>query len=197
MKNCCHTETFRLLALLASLCAAAPSIVAADPPALTLADVQTVMAQAVSRAAKVAPNSVVAVVDREGFVLGAWDVAGRLGSVGDPLVEGQLSVVGGAIREAGTASYLSSDENAFTSRTAEFIIQQNFPPGIDNQSPGPLVGVEFSNLPFSGRQPLQAARPRPQRRTAWSTRIGVCGEFPRHWHPEHPPERPVVERPSL
>ena len=119
------------------------------PPQLTLQDVQTIFAQAVSRAVKLAPSAVIAVTDREGFVLGVWDVAGRLGAKGDPLVEGQFSVVGGAVREAGTAAYLSSDQNAFTSRTAQFIIQQNFPPGIMNQPPGPLVGVEFSNLPFS------------------------------------------------
>ena len=110
---------------------------------------QTIFAQAVSRAATIAPSAVVAITDREGFVLGVWDVAGRLGAVGDPLVEGQFSVVGAAVSEAGTAAFLSSDQNAFTSRTAQFIIQQNFPPGIMNQAPGPLVGVEFSNLPFS------------------------------------------------
>jgi uncharacterized protein GlcG (DUF336 family) len=41
---------------------------------------------------------------------------------------------------------LSSDQNAFTSRTAGFIIQQHFPPGVDNTPTGPLVGVGLSNL---------------------------------------------------
>ncbi len=145
MKSHCRAAIFALVTLLVS----GSSLRADTPPQLTLDDVQTIFAQSVSRAAKLAPNSVIAVVDREGFVLGVWDVAGRLGTVGDPLVEGQNSVVGAAVREAGTAAYLSSDQNAFTSRTAQFIIQQNFPPGIMNQPPGPLVGVEFSNLPFS------------------------------------------------
>ena len=138
-----------------------PAVRAQDAPSLTLEDVQTIMAHAVSRAVQIAPNSVVAVVDREGFVLGVWDVAGRLGAQGDPLVEGAFSVVGGAVREAGTASYLSSNQNAFTSRTAQFIIQQNFPPGINNQSPGPLVGVEFSNQPFSDVNRFKRLDPGP------------------------------------
>jgi uncharacterized protein GlcG (DUF336 family) len=128
---------------------------------LTLEDVQNIFAQSVSRAVKSSPTAVIAVTDREGFVLGVWDVAGRLGGGEDPLVSGQFSVVGGAIREAGTASYLSSDQNAFTSRTAQFIIQQNFPPGIRNRNSGPLVGVEFSNLPFSDINRFRRLDPGP------------------------------------
>src|SRR2546430_16737090 len=51
-----------------------------------------------------------------------------------------------AVSKAGTAAYLSSNQNAFTSRTAGFIIQQHFPPGVSNTAPGPLVGVGLSNL---------------------------------------------------
>src|SRR6266481_9811437 len=51
-----------------------------------------------------------------------------------------------AVSKAGTAAYLSSNQNAFTSRTAGFIIQQHFPPGVRNTAPGPLVGVGLSNL---------------------------------------------------
>jgi uncharacterized protein GlcG (DUF336 family) len=54
-----------------------------------------------------------------------------------------------AVSKAGTAAYLSSNQNAFTSRTAGFIIQQHFPPGVNNAPPGPLVGVGLSNLFFS------------------------------------------------
>ena len=118
-------------------------------PQLTLEDVQTVIAQAVSKAVKEDPSAIIAVVDREGFVLGVWDVADRTAGKGDLLIEGGLSPVGVAIREAGTASYLSSDGEAFTSRTAQFIIQQSFPPGVRNTGTGPLVGVEFSNMPYS------------------------------------------------
>src|SRR4029450_11553155 len=54
-----------------------------------------------------------------------------------------------AVSKAGTAAYLSSNQNAFTSRTAGFIIQQHFPPGVINTPPGPLVGVGLSSLFFS------------------------------------------------
>jgi uncharacterized protein GlcG (DUF336 family) len=66
-----------------------------------------------------------------------------------------------AISKAGTAAYLSSNGEAFTSRTAGYIIQPHFPPGISNTAPGPLVGVGFSSLPFSDinhfRQPTNPA----------------------------------------
>jgi uncharacterized protein GlcG (DUF336 family) len=107
---------------------------------MTLAEVTTVLAQAVSRAAVVAPGAVVAVVDREGFVLGVWSVSGLA-----PAADIQAN----AIAKAGTAAFLSSAQNAFTPRTAAMIVQQNFPPGVVNKPPGPLVGVNFSQLAFS------------------------------------------------
>jgi uncharacterized protein GlcG (DUF336 family) len=107
---------------------------------LTAADVQAVINQAVTRALQISPNSVIAVTDREGDVLGVWNVRG-----GEPT----LDEISSCVSKAGTASYLSSNQNAFTSRTAGFIIQQHFPPGVRNTSPGPLVGVGLSNLFFS------------------------------------------------
>ena len=143
---CLATVSLLLLSTLAAR-GAAPTVEPTEQ--LTLADVQTIIAQAVTKAVKEDPSAIIAVVDREGFVLGVWDVASRTGGKGDLLIEGGLSPVGVAIREAGTASYLSSDGEAFTTRTAQFIIQQNFPPGIRNTGNGPLVGVEFSNMPYS------------------------------------------------
>ena len=107
---------------------------------LTASDVQRVINQAATRASVIAPNSVIAVTDREGYVLGVWVVRG-----GEPTAL-EVAV---AVGKAGTAAFLSSNANAFSSRTAGFIIQQHFPPGIRNTAPGPLVGVGFSNLPFS------------------------------------------------
>ena len=111
---------------------------------MTLAEVNTVLAQAVSRAAVVAPDAVVAVVDREGFVLGAWSRRTPL-----PTTSDFTNLVHLAIAKAGTAAFLSSAQNAFTPRTAAMIVQQNFPPGVVNKPPGPLVGVNFSQLAFS------------------------------------------------
>jgi uncharacterized protein GlcG (DUF336 family) len=104
---------------------------------LTAVDVQTIIDQATTRALQLSPNSVIAVTDREGDVLAVWSVNGTPPSALD---------ISSCVSKAGTASYLSSNQNAFTSRTAGFIIQQHFPPGVRNTSPGPLVGVGLSNL---------------------------------------------------
>ncbi len=111
-------------------------------PQLKLSDVQTIIAQAVARAKVVNPGSpcIIGVVDREGIVCGVWSVDGSTPDT---------NLIAIAIGKAGTASFLSSDQHAFTSRTAGFIVQQNFPPNVQNSGPGPLVGVNFSNLQFS------------------------------------------------
>jgi uncharacterized protein GlcG (DUF336 family) len=113
---------------------------------LALGDVQKIVAQAVTRATALAgsplqTNAVIAVTDREGWVLGVWALNPGL-TAADPLV-------GEAVAKAGTAAFLSSGQNAFSTRTAGFIVQQHFPPGIANTPPGPLVGVNFSQLGFS------------------------------------------------
>jgi uncharacterized protein GlcG (DUF336 family) len=104
---------------------------------LTAIEVQTIVNHAVARAARISPNSVIAVTDREGNVLAVWVVRG--GAAGN-------DEIATAVSKAGTASYLSSNQNAFTSRTAGFIIQQHFPPNVKNTPTGPLVGVGLSNL---------------------------------------------------
>ncbi|MBI3881082.1 MAG: heme-binding protein [Verrucomicrobia bacterium] len=134
----------RKLPILALLFVMAPPCVRAQ---LTLADVQTIIAQAVTRATALTPgktstNATIAVTDREGWVLGVWTLSPAPAAI-------NLTNVANAIAKAGTAAFLSSDENAFSSRTAGFIVQQNFPPGVQNKPPGPLVGVNFSQLTFS------------------------------------------------
>lgn len=119
------------------------------PAQLTASDVQTVTAQAATIAVDVLPRGIIAVVDREGFVLGVWSVASPPATTDVDAVESFNADVANAIAKAGTAAFLSSDHHAFTSRTAGFIVQQNFPPGVANKPPGPLVGVNFSNLDFS------------------------------------------------
>ena len=54
-----------------------------------------------------------------------------------------------AISKAGTAAFFSTQGNAFTTRTASFIIQENFPPRVNFTTAGPLFGVQFSQLPCS------------------------------------------------
>jgi uncharacterized protein GlcG (DUF336 family) len=72
-------------------------------------------------------------------------------------IDGQIGAVGGlegvtvpstlaAISKAGTGAYLSSQGNAFSTRTASQIVQENFDPGENNRGGGPLFGVQFSQL---------------------------------------------------
>ena len=141
---------------------------------LTLADVQKVVAQAVTRATALAgsplrTNAVIAITDREGWVLGVWALNTNA-TAANPLV-------GEAIAKAGTAAFLSSDNNAFSSRTAGYIVQQHFPPGIDNKPPGPLVGVNFSQLQFSDINKFKA----PGSVTSYGSSPGltlVCPDLP-------------------
>jgi uncharacterized protein GlcG (DUF336 family) len=131
-----HARVF-LLSIIAAALLLWPALASAQ---LTAADVQIVINQAVTRSLLISPNSVIAVTDREGNVLGVWNVRS-----GEPTQD----EIASCVSKAGTASYLSSNQNAFTSRTAGFIIQQHFPFGVRNTAPGPLVGVGLSNLFFS------------------------------------------------
>lgn len=54
-----------------------------------------------------------------------------------------------AISKAGTPAFFSTQGNAFTTRTASFIIQEHIPPKISFTPGGPLFGVQFSQLPCS------------------------------------------------
>jgi len=112
----------------------------AATPTLTQADVNTVIAQGVAAATKYKDHCVIAVSDREGYILGVYD---------DSAGKGNALTQVNAIDKAGTAAYLSSNGEAFTSRTAGYIIQPHFPPGVANTAPGPLTGVGLSSLPFS------------------------------------------------
>ncbi len=140
----------RAIPLLAAGLLAALAGNAAAEERLGIADIQTVVAQAASRALEFSGNpiskqAVIAVADREGYIVGVWS----LDPAHDPASPKFQALLRNAIGKAGTASFLSSSEHAFSSRTASFIVQQHFPPGVDNKPPGPLVGVNFSNLAFS------------------------------------------------
>jgi uncharacterized protein GlcG (DUF336 family) len=140
---------------------------------LSADDVRQVIAQAVSAAAALNRAVTVAVVDREGNVLGVFRMTGatdrtqfRGGTAftqtPDPstgLVAEGLEGVSlppalaparrAAISKAGTAAFFSTQGNAFTPRTAGFIIQEHFPPGVSFRPAGPLYGVQFSQLECS------------------------------------------------
>ena len=132
--------------------------------ALTVGEVQQVIAQAVSEAQRRNLPSVIAVVDRVGNVLGVFRMNGARtmartsamteAGLNSPTIDAQgLDVPAemAAISKAVTGAYLSSSGNAFSSRTASQIVQQHFPPAPSTRGleSGPLFGVQFSQLPCS------------------------------------------------
>ncbi len=160
-----------LLAVLLAGCAEV-ALAQSSLEQLTKAEVEQIIAQAATQSMGSNPGAIIAVTDREGFVLGAWDVQGRLPSpfpafdLDSPASLRTYGVLAGAITRAATAAFLSSDQEALTTRTAGYITQQHFPPGVANTPPGPLVGVGFSNLFFSDinrikqlANPLSASTP--------------------------------------
>jgi len=131
---------------------------AAQPASLAEDDVRRVIAQAVGEATARGVRAHVAVVDRVGNVLATFRMGGAPATV---TITSGLGVTGGldgvtgvpaelaAIAKALTGAYLSSQGNAFTTRTAGQIIQEHFNPNEAEQPSGPLYGVQFSQLPCS------------------------------------------------
>ena len=131
---------------------------------LTQADVGNVIARAVAEAQARGVNATIAVSDRIGNVLGVFQMtgaaatatitAGRTPAVIAPASGATLEGVTpastlAAVSKAITGAYLSSEGNAFTTRTANQIVQENFNPGESNRPSGPLFGVQFSQLACS------------------------------------------------
>ena len=108
---------------------------------LTAKDIATIFANAGASAQQLFPGVVIAIVDRDGRELLVRAADGSQSFTG-----AQEAI---AVSKAGTAAFLSSGGEALTTRTAGFIVQQHFPPGIDYTAPGPLVGVEYSTMAFS------------------------------------------------
>ncbi|MGZ8252359.1 MAG: heme-binding protein [Methylophilaceae bacterium] len=166
--------------------------IASTPQSLTAAETERIIAQAEQAASSPAINSpaTIAVVDRVGNVLGVYQMPGtsttvtlRSGRFSTPPNQGLdgLSGVAGtaalaAITKALTGAYLSSSGNAFSTRTASFILQENFPPTVISPAnpSGPLFGVQFSQLPcgdFVTRGDLIARTNGPKR-----SPLGLAGD---------------------
>jgi len=145
-------------------------VAASSDSRLTEDDVKQIISQAVAQAEASGFKATIAVVDKEGNILGIFRMTGarnditigvrtrcaagnsasnptcgleglRLASL--PLSDGATLA---AVSKAVTGAFLSSQGHSFTSRTASFIVQEHFPPGIDFQSSGPLFGVQFSQF---------------------------------------------------
>lgn len=136
---------------LALACAClAPGARAAE--SLSVADVGRIVEQASSAAAALGLGATVAVTDREGNLLRLYRMDGAARSATVPGRRGHglegvaLPAELAAQAKATTGAFLSSGGHAFSTRTASFIVQSNFPPGVRDQPGGPLFGVQFSSL---------------------------------------------------
>lgn len=147
------------------------------PAALSVDDVKAVLAHGVAEARARGRNATIAVVDRVGNVLAVYRmgaassrgvlIASRTTPQGEAAIDSGLEGIHlptaaapfnlddlAAISKAVTGAYLSSEGNAFSTRTASQIVQEHFNPGVNDQPAGPLFGVQFSQLAcsdFSGR----------------------------------------------
>ena len=142
------------------------------PTSLTTSDVETILAQAIAEAQAQGVDATIAVSDRVGNVLAVYRMGDAIdrtvllatsvdadgNAIIDSGLEGiELPTAGvplniddqAAITKAITGAYLSSEGNAFSSRSANQIVQENFNPGEMNQPAGPLFGVQFSQFSCS------------------------------------------------
>ena len=130
---------------------------------LSVAEVQTVIAQAAAQASAQGEAAVITVVDRSGNVLAVFSMPNAPVTATIPdapngqnvdiqgLTNPPVPAEAAAIAKAITGAYLSSGGNAFSTRVASQIVQEHFPPapttiGLES---GPLFGVQFSQLPCS------------------------------------------------
>jgi uncharacterized protein GlcG (DUF336 family) len=123
------------------------SIATITPPpvtavqALQVADVQNIVQAAVN---SVNADMTVAVVDRAGFVLGVFRTQNAPSTANGNF--GQLQDANEvAIALARTSAFFSNDQAPLSSRTVRFISGIHFPPGVMNQPPADLYGIENTN----------------------------------------------------
>ena len=122
-------------------------------PNLTEANVNTIVLQAINEATARAKPATIAVVDRVGNVLAVAQMPGA--PVSATITSGRGVTTGlenkalpttlAATAKALTAAYLSSNGNAFTSRTANQIIQEHFNPRGCEDTGRALFGVSSAN----------------------------------------------------
>lgn len=144
-----------------------------DPgSSLSVQDVERVLAQGIAEALARQVNATLAVVDRVGNVLAVYrmgdpasrkvTLATQVDLTGNAVISGGLEGITlpvpaakvniddqAAIAKAITGAYLSSEGNAFSTRTASQIVQEHFNPRENLQPAGPLFGVQFSQLACS------------------------------------------------
>lgn len=132
---------------------------------LSVPEVEQIVRQAAHEAQARGAPATIAVTDRVGNVLAVFRMTGAAPTA---TVSSGRGVAGGleaavvpaelaAIAKAMTGAYLSSEGNAFSTRTASQIVQENFNPGETSAPGGPLFGVQFSSLTCSDVVNVSAA----------------------------------------
>ncbi|MGB7027519.1 MAG: hypothetical protein WBD72_09550 [Candidatus Acidiferrum sp.] len=135
-----------VLALLLVSCGGGTSIPVSPPPAVSVQPLQITDVQSIVMAAVNSANvdMVVAVVDRAGFVLGVYRTqnapATAVGNFGQMVDANDV-----AVALARTGAFFSNDQAPLSSRTVRFISGIHFPPGVTNQPPAALYGIENTN----------------------------------------------------
>jgi len=140
------------------------------PSALTADDISRIIGQAAAAATKLGYAGTFCIMDREGNVLALYQMNGAfksvivrdvgafkqglegLGGSGYPnpdqkhSLEGVLPAVAAVMSKAGVGAFFGTQGNAFSTRTAAYIIREHIPPFIKNMPGGPLFGVQISSL---------------------------------------------------
>jgi uncharacterized protein GlcG (DUF336 family) len=134
------------LALLLIGCGGGSGAPVVPPPipavqALQVADVQKIVTAAIN---SVKADMVVAIVDRAGFVLGVFRTQNAPStSIGNFGQTQNANDVAAAL--ARTGAFFSNNQAPLSSRTVRFISGIHFPPGVTNQPPADLYGIENTN----------------------------------------------------
>src|SRR5580704_7817065 len=158
MFACSHREMNRLLLggnlvsvllFCAGLCACGGSggtTVTPPPPPPPQSLIQSDVSAIVQAAAEAVDSDtmVIAVVDRLGRILAVYKQPSA-----PPLVQGNFSQMvpsdDFAVSLARTGAFFSNDQAPLSSRTVRFISGTHFPPGVTNQPPADLYGIENTN----------------------------------------------------
>jgi uncharacterized protein GlcG (DUF336 family) len=125
-----------------------------------MTDVENIISAAATRAKHDGVAAVIAVSDREGHPLGVFDMTDAptmsedIDIINQTVLPPHLNQVEAtALEKARTAAFLSSDQDAFSTLTADTLTATHFPLGISNTPQAPLFGLQFSQLPCSDVQP--------------------------------------------
>jgi len=131
---------------------AASGAAASATSSLTADEARRIVEQAAAAARAAGLPSTIAVTDAEANVLAVLRMDGarptsRVAGDGGGLEGRVFGSDAVAVAKAASGALLSSGGNAFSTRTASFIVESHFPPGVDFTPGGPLFGVQLSSLP--------------------------------------------------